>query len=187
MDAAGLYLDLMKGVLTRTLFLDDEVRGIRPRGIGTLVERAVRKRGYRIVAPVHINQERLNRRKEGRDFAATAETMIGLKRLDNLQHCVETVLADSVPGDLIETGVWSGGATIFMRAVLAAHGITDRTVWVADSFRGLPPPDVERYPADQGDVHWTFDVLAVDVETVRRNFEHLPPRRSCAISRGMVR
>jgi O-methyltransferase len=36
--------------------------------------------------------------------------------------------------------VWRGGATIFMRGYLAAHGITDRTVWVADSFAGLPPP-----------------------------------------------
>ena len=34
------------------------------------------------------------------------ETMIGLKRLDNLQHCVTSVIRDGVPGDLIETGVW---------------------------------------------------------------------------------
>ena len=27
-----------------------------------------------------------------------------------------------------------------MRGVLAAYGINDRTVWVADSFEGLPPP-----------------------------------------------
>jgi O-methyltransferase len=171
MNAAGLYLNLIKGVLTRTLLLDEEVRDIRPKGVGALVERAVRKRGYRIVAPVHINEERLNLRKEGRDWPPNAETMIGHKRLDNVQYCVETVLADSVPGDFIETGVWRGGATIFMRAVLAAHGITDRTVWVADSFRGLPAPDVEHYPADEGDTFWSFNQLAVDVETVRRNFE----------------
>ncbi len=44
--------------------------------------------------------------------------MIGAKRLDNLQSCVEDVLAKGVSGDLIETGVWRGGATIFMRAIL---------------------------------------------------------------------
>ena len=43
--------------------------------------------------------------------------MIGLKRLDNIQYCVETVLHDKIPGDLVETGVWRGGASIFMRAV----------------------------------------------------------------------
>jgi O-methyltransferase len=41
---------------------------------------------------------------------------------------------------MIETGVWRGGATIFMRGLLAAHGINDRVVWVADSFQGVPPP-----------------------------------------------
>jgi O-methyltransferase len=163
----------MKGVLTRTLFMDEEfrfsdeeVRDIRPKGVGALVERAVRKRGYRIVADVGIE-----RRKEGLGWPATAETMIGHKRLENLQYCVESVLADSVPGDLIETGVWRGGATIFMRAVLAAHGISDRLVWVADSFQGLPAPDVERYPADEGDTLWTIDQLAVSAATVRKNFK----------------
>ena len=42
-------------------------------------------------------------RTEGSVWPGYADTMIGLKRLDNLQHCVETVLADRVKGDLIET------------------------------------------------------------------------------------
>ena len=51
--------------------------------------------------------------------------MIGMPRLNNLQDCVEQVLADGVPGDLIETGVWRGGAAILMRGVLKAYGVTD--------------------------------------------------------------
>jgi O-methyltransferase len=70
-----------------------------------------------------------------------AYTMIGKPRLDNIQFCIEDVIRNNVPGDLIETGVWRGGATIFMRAVLRAHRVTDRTVWVADSFEGLPSLD----------------------------------------------
>jgi hypothetical protein len=57
--------------------------------------------------------------------------MIGLKRLDNLQFCTEDALAHRVPGDVIETGVWRGGATILMRGILKAYGITDRVMWVA--------------------------------------------------------
>jgi len=57
-------------------------------------------------------------RHEGRDWPAEAETMIGLRRLDNLEGCVKGVLEAGVPGDLIETGVGRGGATILMRAVL---------------------------------------------------------------------
>jgi O-methyltransferase len=97
--------------------------------------------------------------------------MIGRKRLDNLRACVESALDDNIPGDLIEAGVWRGGAAIFMRAVLKSRGVSDRDVWVADSFEGLPAPDA-RYPADQGDIHSTLKTLAVSIEDVRRNFEN---------------
>jgi hypothetical protein len=74
--------------------------------------------------------------------------MIGMVRLNNLQQCVTEVLREHIPGDLIETGVWRGGACIFMRAILKAYGDTARTVWVADSFQGLPDPNRARYPAE---------------------------------------
>src|SRR5208282_3319593 len=47
-------------------------------------------------------------REKGPGWPRNAHTMIGLKRLDNIQFCVEDVLARNVPGDLIETGVWRG-------------------------------------------------------------------------------
>ena len=106
----------------------------------------------------------------GRDWPASAQTMIGSVRMRNIRHLVERVIAESVPGDLIETGVWRGGACIYMRGILAAHGIVDRKVWVADSFRGLPPPDPERFPADAGDMHHKVAELVVSAETVRANF-----------------
>jgi Macrocin-O-methyltransferase (TylF) len=89
-------------------------------------------------------------RAEGLDWPARAHTMIGLKRLAKVRECVENVLADRVAGDLIETGAWRGGTTIFMRAILKVHAVTDRTVWVADSFAGLPPPDAVQFAHDQG-------------------------------------
>jgi hypothetical protein len=96
--------------------------------------------------------------------------MIGLRRLDNLQFCVEEVLSKNIPGDLIETGVWRGGATIFMRAILKAYGVKDRNVWVADSFEGLPAPNPERFPQDAGDLHHIMK-LAVSLDQVKANFE----------------
>ncbi|MGI8751470.1 MAG: TylF/MycF/NovP-related O-methyltransferase [Acidimicrobiales bacterium] len=98
-------------------------------------------------------------------------TMIGRKRLDHLGWCVETVLREGVPGQLIETGVWRGGATLLMRAVLAAHGDGARKVFVADSFAGLPTPDVARHPADSSStLHMNKD-LAIPLTAVRANFE----------------
>jgi len=106
-------------------------------------------------------------RAEGRDAPCFGYTMIGLRRLANIRHCVEDVLARSVPGDLAEAGVWRGGAAIFMRALLAVHGVTDRTVWVADSFRGLPAP---ASPQD-GDDFSQHAYLRADRRQVMANFQ----------------
>lgn len=96
--------------------------------------------------------------------------MIGLKRLDNLHACIQSVIQDRVPGDFIETGVWRGGSCIFMRAALNAYGDQTRQVWVADSFEGLPKPD-GRYQQDDGDTSWTHsDSLGISVDQVKANF-----------------
>ena len=93
--------------------------------------------------------------------------MIGLRRLDNIQMTIKTVIAERIPGDWLEAGVWRGGASIFARACLEAYGDEARIVWLADSFRGLPKPSV---PQDEGDVLWTYPRLAVSLETVKANF-----------------
>jgi len=95
------------------------------------------------------------------------DSMIGVTRLDNLQYCVETVLGDRIEGDLIETGVWRGGACILMKAVLVAYDVKDRKVFVADSFRGLPKPE---WPQDAGDRLYVVPFLAVSQEEVEQNF-----------------
>lgn len=110
-------------------------------------------------------------RATGGDWPRFAQTMVGRARLDNVHQCIERVLADGVPGDIIEAGVWRGGVTILMRGVLQARGATDRLVYVADSFQGLPPPDTGSYPSDAGDQHHESDFLVVPREEVERNFE----------------
>ena len=96
--------------------------------------------------------------------------MIGAPRMRNLRSLVDATLNDGVAGDYIETGVWRGGACILMRAILAAHGVADRKVFVADSFEGLPRPDPEKYPADKRDKLFSFSELAISEAEVRRNF-----------------
>jgi O-methyltransferase/8-demethyl-8-(2,3-dimethoxy-alpha-L-rhamnosyl)tetracenomycin-C 4'-O-methyltransferase len=111
-----------------------------------------------------------NRRLLGRDWPSLSFTMIGGVRMRNLRYACETVLLDGVDGDFIETGVWRGGACILMRAILEAYGDTIRRVFVADSFAGLPPPDVENFPADAGDRHHTHTQLQVSRADVEDNF-----------------
>jgi hypothetical protein len=143
-----LYLDLLKRCLTRILFPDRRMLGAGPDSADFILE------------------ERL----EGKDWPTDAETMIGLRRLENLESCVTNVVVDKVPGDLVETGVWRGGASILMRAVLKAYGDQSRRVWVVDSFQGLPKPDTEQFPQDVGDIHHSAAYLAVSLEKVKANF-----------------
>jgi len=110
-------------------------------------------------------------REYGWDWPSVAHTMIGKKRLANVCALTESILGNGIEGDLIETGVWRGGACIMMRAVLHAYGINDRSVWLADSFEGLPPPDEKKFHADIGDKFHTFTELRVSLEQVKCNFE----------------
>lgn len=166
-DNCRLYLDLMKKSLTCTQYADLD-------GSAWLPSKRIHRLALRLVVPQKVRLSKITppeQRAEGKDLPLLAQTMAGMKRLENLQFCVETVLTDGVPGDLIETGVWRGGCSILMRAILKAHGVADRTVWVADSFAGLPKPDAEKYPADASDKHYTRPQLAISLEAVRANFE----------------
>jgi O-methyltransferase/8-demethyl-8-(2,3-dimethoxy-alpha-L-rhamnosyl)tetracenomycin-C 4'-O-methyltransferase len=96
--------------------------------------------------------------------------MIGTVRMRNLRYACETVLLDGVEGDFIETGVWRGGACIMMKGILEAYGDASRRVFVADSFAGLPRPDVENFPVDAGGRPDTWNELKIPRTDVENNF-----------------
>lgn len=110
-------------------------------------------------------------REEGRCWRLYPDTMIGLRRLENIENCVKQIIKDGITGDFIEAGVWRGGACILMRGILLALNEKGRRVFAADSFEGLPKPDEAIYPADKGDKHYLSDFLTVDLDSVKRNFE----------------
>jgi O-methyltransferase len=166
----SIYFELLKGILTRSL-VHQNYRSLSPRkpyrlALRKLLTGILGPFGLEIVKPCAFDPDL---REHGLDWPDDAETMVGLRRLDNIQTCVEGVLRESIPGDLIETGVWRGGSAIFMRAILKAHDVRDRTVWLADSFKGLPEPDPQ-YAEDKGDVLHTYEQLCVSLQDVKDNF-----------------
>ncbi len=150
------YINLLKRSLVGQLYIENEYHITR--AIASLVYGKVTYQDFYAIDRTDFMFQGLKEQKENgntfvfrkpgsgtpifelRNLTELAHTMIGMKRMDNIQYCVETVLKENVAGDLIETGVWRGGAAIFMRGLLAAYGINDRVVWVADSFQGVPPP-----------------------------------------------
>jgi O-methyltransferase len=189
-DSDRRYLDLLKRCLTASLydesawtslethvqrFLGVHVRsGRAPRWLRALgaplaqlsavvgAAGRVPGRSLRLVCATPFDERR---RAEGRDWPLFGYTMVGHARLDHVQACIEDVVRNGVPGDLVETGVWRGGTVIFMRAVLKVLGVTDRTVWACDSFDGLPAPETAAEP-DLSRV----EVLKVSLERVVENF-----------------
>ena len=115
---------------------------------------------------VKASKDQIN---NGTYWPARAHTMIGKKRLTNIEKCFQEIIKKKIPGDLIETGVWRGGACIFM-AGLNKYYKENRKIYVADSFEGLPPPE-KKYKADKGDVHHTIKCLAVGLDQVKDNFK----------------
>jgi O-methyltransferase len=141
-----LYLDLLIRILTNTIYRDPSTN------------------------PTNAGPFQPELRSEGFDWPAVAHTMVGVHRLQNVRELAQRVIDEQIPGDFIETGVWRGGCCILMRGILAASGIRDRKVYVADSFEGLPPPNAELYPQDKGwDLH-VYKDLAISLEQVKENF-----------------
>lgn len=182
------YIELLKKTVINEIYLENEVKMFhvlsqmvnkQPLQFAELVDPYLIDRGlwdaYRTVKEygrtITINDGQSKRIEDSlkyRNIVEFAHSMIGRKRIDNLHHCIETVLAENIPGDLIETGVWRGGSTIFMRGVLFAHEVSDRRVWVADSFEGLAKPVHREDTLDLSAE--LFPVLAVSLETVKALF-----------------
>lgn len=142
----GLYLDLLTRTLTNTIYGDPSNHPARPG-----------------LYQAHI-------REVGQDWPVLAHTMVGTRRLENLRDLTQRALDEGIPGDFIETGVWRGGCCILMRGVLAANEVTDRKVYVADSFAGLPPPNAKAFPADAGFHLEQHTQLAISLDQVKDNF-----------------
>lgn len=78
-----------------------------------------------------------------RDIAKVLpKTMLPMPRLFDLHDIVRLINSDGIPGDLVECGVWNGGAVGLMGIVNRGFPGPDRRIHLFDSFEGLPPPTV---------------------------------------------
>ena len=168
------YIDLLKFTLTD--FHRMEVVEYKPltnlsnafaSNIFALLNKVIKPFNLELMKRYKTSKEH---RMNGLDWPASAETMVGLKRLENIEKCIGEIVSEKIDGDFIETGVWRGGAVIFMKALLNEYNLQDRRVFVADSFEGLPKPDVAKYVEDKGDRHYQWKELSIGEMVVRENF-----------------
>ena len=71
---------------------------------------------------------------------AIAVSMAGQRRLDSFSALLATAIEDGVPGHVIETGVWRGGASFMAAKTMELMGAkaAGRRTYLADSFQGIP-------------------------------------------------
>lgn len=97
-------------------------------------------------------------------------SMVPWNSLEHLHKCIEDTVRKNIAGDFVETGAWRGGACIIAKSVYNDLKI-DKKVYVVDSFEGLPPPDVEKYPDDKNDTHYLDENMKASLEMVQANFK----------------
>lgn len=67
-------------------------------------------------------------------------SMIGFERLFVLIDAVRHVVKRDLPGAFVECGVWRGGSVLAVLRTLMSLGVTDRDIYLYDTFEGMTMP-----------------------------------------------
>lgn len=69
--------------------------------------------------------------------------MVGIERCFALYQAVKYIVSANIPGDFVECGVWKGGSSMLMLFTLQHLGVTNRNIWLYDTFSGMTKPGDE--------------------------------------------
>ena len=58
-----------------------------------------------------------------------------------LARAIHYIIANDIPGDFVECGVYKGASIVCIIRTLQAIGVTDRRIWLYDTFEGFPKPE----------------------------------------------
>lgn len=105
-------------------------------------------------------------------------TMISPERGWALAEAVRYVSKANITGDIVECGVWKGGACLLASHIL--HSVeprTERLIWLYDTFKGMVEPGVNDRIASSGQALTERDVegwWAVDITEVQSLMKKSP-------------
>ena len=88
---------------------------------------------------------------------SNAKSMCGKRRMDNAVGLMGQAMAEGTAGDFIETGVWRGGLS-FLVAKQLELADSSRTVYLCDSFEGIPKASKAHNTGPDKDAH-THEIL----------------------------
>jgi O-methyltransferase len=165
------YLRLMRQSITASLYPESAWRILRSEGRKGIIGRIkyfmikqLAKKNLLLVKKIPYDA---NRREFGLDWPMFGYSMVGHRRLENIEKCIRSVVAENIDGDIVECGVWRGGASLYAKAVLNVLDADNRTLWLADSFEGMPVQnEADRVDPALDDCSF----LAVSLDEVQENF-----------------
>jgi len=86
-----------------------------------------------------------------------------LNRFDSIASYAEQI--NALDGDVVETGVWKGGMSIFL-----ANVFPEKTIWVCDSFEGCQNPGDAKFQYSQE--RHIYGMYGVSLEDVKKSFKN---------------
>lgn len=86
--------------------------------------------------PVELDEEDVELIKYVYDAGLT---MTSIPRLVNTLNSCKYVVANNIPGDFVECGVWRGGQAILAKLMFEKLG-SNKSVWMFDTFTGMTAP-----------------------------------------------
>lgn len=78
-------------------------------------------------------------------------TMTSIERMFALYKAVEYVAKNKIEGDFVECGVWKGGSSMLIALTLMKFGITNKKIWMYDTYEGMSEPsehDADKHGVD---------------------------------------
>jgi predicted O-methyltransferase YrrM len=67
-------------------------------------------------------------------------TMTSVERMYSLYQSMNYIFKNNIVGDFVECGVWKGGSAMLIAAMLKKNGITNRKLYLYDTFEGMSEP-----------------------------------------------
>jgi hypothetical protein len=161
-DAEAFYINLLRTRAFEDFYVENEMRLVYLRSCletSSPVDPDVFV-NIRYQRPIAVSED-VRQRDTG---IGNGRAMIGRKRSENIEFCLNKVIHEELRSDWSECGVRRRGAVIFMRGSVAANGLADRKVWAADSVCSFPEPSC----GGEQDIDWIaerYPMLAINLGT----------------------
>ena len=94
-------------------------------------------------------------------------TLVGRERIRNLYRLARQIEIEKIPGDVVECGVYHGGTAAIL-GHFATNSQMNRTLWLFDSFQGMPATtEADSKGVDGVSADTYVSDLVGDIERVR--------------------